>query len=378
MKKPAAGAPAARPQRNYSDEEHSADEDDRRRPAAQAQRGGGQSNQQSNPFDAEDDDEEEEDEEEEEEEERVAPPARFANKPAAATAAASGPSAAELQRRRAQLEAEAEEAARMRRRGGGGGGGRRGDSEDDDESDRSLSDEYSDANEDEADDYYAGDSAKKWKQPKLRFDLSTFASGAFDAGAFVSDMTRDLFDQQDPMDFDPAPFAVLFDSALARLNALRDETDRNIALYAREARLAEEAHKEGLANLNESLQTVFAKFRRLDGRISSVAHTAVRIGHTLQTVDQQKSFNMQGQEIIQHFLAFNKGDRAALPAIFLTNVPAELHRAAELIQMLSAISQDIKVKGTEKATELIAKTSNDIENQVRTRGKDADTAATRC
>jgi hypothetical protein len=204
---------------------------------------------------------------------------------------------------------------------------------------------------------------KKYRQPKLRFDLTTF-SGTFDAGTFVSELTRDLFSQQDPIDFDPTPFSTLFDSALARLNALRDETDERIREYASQCKRDEETHKENLIGLQEQLGVVLGQFSRLDSRISSVAHTAARIGHTLQTVDAAKRSNVQGQEIISHFLAFNTGDRSKLPAIYLTQDPTELHRAAELIQCLCGISQDLRVKGTEKATELIARTSNDIENQL--------------
>lgn len=206
-------------------------------------------------------------------------------------------------------------------------------------------------------------STKKYKQPKLKFDLATF-SGAFDGGAFVSDLTRDLFDQQDPNDFDPTPFTTLFDNAIQRLNTLRDETDQRIQQYAQQCKRDEDMHKENLLALQEQLSIVMSQFNRLDSRISSVAHTAVRIGHTLQAVDAAKRSNIQGQEIIAHFIAFNEGQREKLPAIYNTSDPSELHRAAELIQMLSNISQDLRVKGTERATELIASTSNRIENQL--------------
>ena len=359
------------------------------------------------PSDDDDDEDQDEDQESEEEqkqqEEKMPLPARFAKKPAAVAAAPSRQTAPPP-------------AAAARRHDSDDDDVSDGDDDDDDEDDASEEEdedddepEPSDHSEEDArsddEDYSDEDAvaagAKKFRQPRLRFDLGTFSSPQFDAGAFVSDLTRELFEQQDPLDFDPSPFSTLFESALERLSALRDETDRNIALYAAEARTAEEQHKEGLANLQEQLATVFTKFRRLDGRISSVAHTSVRIGHTLQTVDMQKKYNLQGQEIIQHFLAFHEASllaatsaaaaQARLPAIFhieahtaagssssassangsslagLKDTVPELHRAAELIQMLSAISQDLRVKGTEKASELIAKTSNEIENEVSRR-----------
>ena len=55
------------------------------------------------------------------------------------------------------------------------------------------------------------------------------------------------------------------------------------------------------------------------------------------------------------------GDKSKLPPIFHTQDPRELHHAAALIQTLHNISQDVKVKNTEKATKLIESTSNEIE-----------------
>ena len=45
----------------------------------------------------------------------------------------------------------------------------------------------------------------------------------------------------------------------------------------------------------------------LDKRISKVSQTAVRIGHTLELVDQQKKHHLKGQEIISLFLCFDSG-----------------------------------------------------------------------
>lgn len=232
-------------------------------------------------------------------------------------------------------------------------------------------------------------STRKYRQPKLKFDLSTFNS-SFDAAAFVSELTHELFEQQiaatsSPStadasldEFDPEPFSTLFSSALQRLDSLRDETDLRIRSYADQCRRDEEVHRENLSQIQQQMMQTMAQFNRLDSRISSVAHTAVRIGHTLQSVDTAKRNNLIGQEIISYFIAFNEGV-SKIPQMFLTaagnggggqqddlrNSNTDvLHRAAEMIQILSNISLDIRVKGIEKATELIAKTSNDIENQL--------------
>jgi hypothetical protein len=383
LRKPPAGSTAAPPPRTRDEEEEEDEEeveDDAEAP----------------PTSEDDEEEEPLDDEEEEEEIRVVDP-RFAKRPAAASTtatpqrsavatparpatasvapASSSSAAAERAEQARRLELQRDAAIADARRVRHGGGGRRysdEDEEDEDDDDYDEDDEEEDDRRSDEDEDVLNDDAevtRKYKMPKLKFDLSTF-SGAFDAGAFVSDLTRDLFAQQSSSaDFEPAPFQALFDSALARLHTLRDETDRNILTCAERARRAEEAHKDGLANMHEQMATVLAKFRRLDGRISSVAHTAVRIGHTLHSVDQQKRFNLQAQEIIAHFLAFNSADdRSKLPAIFSTKDPQELHRAAELIQTLASISEDLHIGApVKRATDLIKKVCEDIEKELLAR-----------
>jgi hypothetical protein len=126
--------------------------------------------------------------------------------------------------------------------------------------------------------FSSGSSSGSFKQPKLRFDLATF-SGTFDTGSFVSELTRDLFEQQDAQDFDPAPFTVLFENALARLNTLRDETDVRIGQYAHQRR-DEEAHKENLVGLQEQLGGVIPRGATYRARRSSRASITRRRGRT--------------------------------------------------------------------------------------------------
>jgi hypothetical protein len=87
---------------------------------------------------------------------------------------------------------------------------------------------------------------------------------------------------------------------------------------------------------------VYSKFDRLDKKIAKVSHTAVRIGHTLETVDAQKTLNMEGAELIRHFLAFDTGDKKNIAPLFNTKEPAKLHEAAVLIQTLQKISDDLR------------------------------------
>ena len=256
-----------------------------------------------------------------------------------------------------------------------------------------------------------------------RFPLSSFRGESFDPAVFVSDLTRGLSAIQDkerekekdkieraraaqvaaaaaaaasatspktgaasrpkgaasalvvddsenvdiaPPPFDPLGYHFLFDSALSRISLLRDEVESNIATLSAQAADANTEHAARMRHLNDELSGVFGRFRRLDQRIAKVSHTAVRIGHTLERVEQQKQASIQGQHLIRHFLLFNAGEPARLDPMF-TNIlanaaagggaagpagsggtspggrdAAQLHAAAALIQQLSAISSDVR------------------------------------
>jgi hypothetical protein len=107
-----------------------------------------------------------------------------------------------------------------------------------------------------------------------------------------------------------------FSNAVTELEEMCQETEREMHTLAENADLAQQEYKPHLKKLNLNLKTVFRKFRRLETRISTVSHTAVRIGSTLETVDAQKGLDKDGLQLIQLFMAFNKGGRECICCSF--------------------------------------------------------------
>ena len=171
--------------------------------------------------------------------------------------------------------------------------------------------------------------------------------------------------------FDPEPFSALFSLALTRLDTLRDQLDSSIISGNVVTQRAEAEHSRRMSAFTSSLTSLTTRFQRLDSRISSVSHTAVRIGSTLDHINTTKLNNVKAYDLITHFIAFNTGDPTRISPLFTAQKLNELYRAAEVIQTLESITQEVRVQGTDKAVQLIQKTSEEVESNLLTRFEDA-------
>ena len=171
--------------------------------------------------------------------------------------------------------------------------------------------------------------------------------------------------------FDPEPFSSLFSLALSRLDVLRDQLDASIVAGNAVTSRAEAEHGRRMAAFTSSLGSLTVRFQRLDARISSVSHTAVRIGSTLDHINTTKLHNIRAYDLITHFIAFNSGDASRISPLFSSPKVADMYTAAEVIQTLEGITQEVRVQGTEKAVQLIQRVSEECESNLLTRFEDA-------
>ncbi len=149
--------------------------------------------------------------------------------------------------------------------------------------------------------------------------------------------------------FNPEPFISMIEDTINDLDELRDENDINLLTISSECKNAEVAHASAMRSLSNSMDSIFSTFRRLDKRISKVSHTAVSIGHSLETLNYQKKQNILGKSIIQHFIDFNTGDINKIDPLFLTKDPVRIHEAARLIQLLQGVVDELKSKDNNKS-----------------------------
>ena len=164
--------------------------------------------------------------------------------------------------------------------------------------------------------------------------------------------------------FDSTPFNTLFSTSLARLNTLRDSLDASIAAANLATQKAEAEHTKRMSTFTSSLTSLTTRFGQLDSRISSVSHTAVRIGSSLESINASKVNTVKTLDLLTHFIAFNTGNAETLAPLFTSQKLNDMYEAASILQLLEGVSNEVRLAGVEKAVALIAKTSEECESRL--------------
>lgn len=141
--------------------------------------------------------------------------------------------------------------------------------------------------------------------------------------------------------------------------------DEAIAKHTESARTEESQYKSDLRGFVDDLSNVMHEFRNLDGKISKVSHTAIKIGDRLENVEEQRQQILDSEELIEHFLRFNKKEEfREIDPIFFAESGDSLYKAARLIIKLKDISQDLAFGETENAKKEINKISDRIKQNL--------------
>ncbi len=128
----------------------------------------------------------------------------------------------------------------------------------------------------------------------------------------------------------------------------------------------ESLYKSSLSGFMTDLQKIMHDFRILDGGISKVSQTAIRIGDRLENVEEQRQQILESEELIEHFLRFNKDAKYRdIDPIFYSEQGEELYRSARLIIKLSEIGTDLTLPETANARSEITSISNRIRRNLK-------------
>uniref|UniRef100_A0A3Q7IEC5 Exocyst complex component Sec10 n=1 Tax=Solanum lycopersicum TaxID=4081 RepID=A0A3Q7IEC5_SOLLC len=92
--------------------------------------------------------------------------------------------------------------------------------------------------------------------------------------------------------------------------------------------------------LEKGVDGLFGSFARLDSRISSVGHTAAKIGDHLQSADTQRESASQTIELIKYLMEFNRsaGDLTQLSPLFIDD--NRVAEAASIAQKLRSFADE--------------------------------------
>ncbi|CAN4081426.1 unnamed protein product [Withania somnifera] len=175
----------------------------------------------------------------------------------------------------------------------------------------------------------------------------------------------------------------LFKNSSTQLVEQKKQVDAKLSNLTQEVSFQDLKHRKTLAELEKGVDGLFGSFARLDSRISSVGHTAAKIGDHLQSADTQRESASQTIELIKYLMEFNRtpGDLTALSPLFTDdNSVAEAASIAQKLRSFadedigrqkttvsSAVGNATSNKGLEVAITNLQEYCNELENRLLAR-----------
>lgn len=187
------------------------------------------------------------------------------------------------------------------------------------------------------------------------------AQDSFDAEDCIERLTwRTMGTQGDVDNFDPAALHKAFEQAIHHLQGFYEATKQRCSCLEIICREEENRHWQKTKELIEKNKSAFDTFQELDERIDFVATKVVHLGDQLESVNTPRARAVEAQKLMNHFAEFLNPEPVGNG---LLNDPSKLHEAADIIQKLHLIAQELpsgKPK-FEKARQRIAKKYDEIE-----------------
>ncbi|KAH0778072.1 hypothetical protein KY290_009483 [Solanum tuberosum] len=151
----------------------------------------------------------------------------------------------------------------------------------------------------------------------------------------------------------------LFKNSSSQLVEQKRQVDAKLSNLTKEVSVQDLKHRKTLAELEKGVDGLFGSFARLDSRISSVGHTAAKIGDHLQSADTQRESASQTIELIKYLMEFNRsaGDLTQLSPLFIDD--NRVAEAASIAQKLRSFAdEDIGRQKTTVSSSVGNATSN--------------------
>ncbi|XP_049274640.1 exocyst complex component 5 [Rhipicephalus sanguineus] len=170
---------------------------------------------------------------------------------------------------------------------------------------------------------------------------------------------RSLGGNMDPETFDPSVLQEAFKQGIRDLQVLFEMTQKKCERLEMICREEEARHCHKVAELQDKNKSSYATYKELDSQIGYVAMKVVHLGDLLESVNTPRSRAVEAQKLMKHFAEFLRPEHGSHTGIF--HDPAKLHEAADIIQKLHLIAQELPYGKFEKARFKIAQKYNEIE-----------------
>lgn len=167
--------------------------------------------------------------------------------------------------------------------------------------------------------------------------------------------------------FDPKTLSDVFEKTIKELTALDEKMQGRINKLEELCAKEQEEHKQKAKELELTFKSASGLFQELDDRINYVATKVVHLGDQLEGINTPRSRAIEAQELMKYFDAFATGKLVS--SVFTSQF--QIHEAANIIQKLSLIAQELPSERFEIVKDRIKKCHDQVEEALIEEFEDA-------
>ncbi|XP_066280849.1 exocyst complex component 5-like [Branchiostoma lanceolatum] len=160
--------------------------------------------------------------------------------------------------------------------------------------------------------------------------------------------------------FDPQMLLNVFTHTIEELKVLNEKTQRRVEKLEQLSQKEEKEHKARVAELQKLNQMALNQFQELDERINHIATKVVHLGDQLEGVNIPRARAVEAEKLMKYFSEFLSGD---IKSDVFTD-PFRLQEAADIIQKLHLIAQELPPDKFDAAKDRIAAKYLEIESNL--------------
>ncbi|CAO1620019.1 unnamed protein product [Parajaminaea phylloscopi] len=184
--------------------------------------------------------------------------------------------------------------------------------------------------------------------------LDTFED-SYNTRDFLAGLTDRLISRSkvDPGPFNPRPFIRTFETAVEKLQGLRQQLLDEQGALASSVQVAQSAYSSKIHELSSHFTSVSQSFSSLESRFGEVSRTAITIGEQLENIDRQRQRAVEAHDLIEHYYAFAKGDTSKLDRLRKDGGREGRLQTAVIARRLGVISREVDVPGADEIREAV-------------------------
>ncbi|EDO34386.1 predicted protein [Nematostella vectensis] len=171
-----------------------------------------------------------------------------------------------------------------------------------------------------------------------------------------------------PDTFNPRKLSCAFEKTIQDLRALDEKLQGRINKLEELCIKEQQEHRQKATDLQSTYKVAFGLFQELDDRINYVATKVVHLGDQLEGINAPRSRALEAQELMKYFKEFSSQDELTSKVF---SDPDQIHEAANIIQKLSLIAQELPSERFEDVKERIQDRYNQVEGDLISQFKHA-------